>query len=168
MNNFFLYEGEIYWSAMDTVPELLGPTRSSNDNHPNSIPDALRQAFLNGSTYPIDDGITHGNDALTLLENRSTYTLFIYRFYRFHSFLKQHLNEYNANEIILMTFIMQKAPICFQQKKLSIERNRLQQKEFEEKVSNSLKEEQQLKEKLNLLTSNNKQLKEQVSYFIFI
>ncbi|CAF2972583.1 unnamed protein product [Rotaria sp. Silwood2] len=57
---------------------------------------------------------------------------------------------------------------CFQQKKLSIERNRLQQKEFEEKVSNSLKEEQQLKEKLNLLTSNNKQLKEQVSYFIFI
>ncbi|CAF2972595.1 unnamed protein product [Rotaria sp. Silwood2] len=116
MNNFFLYEGEIYWSAMDTVPELLGPTRSSNDNHPNSIPDALRQAFLNGSTYPIDDGITHGNDALTLLENRSTYTLFIYRFYRFHSFLKQHLNEYNANEIILMTFIMQKAPMSIQKK----------------------------------------------------
>ncbi|CAF3493123.1 unnamed protein product, partial [Rotaria sp. Silwood2] len=64
----------------------------------------------------VDDGITHGNDALTLLENRSTYTLFIYRFYRFHSFLKQHLNEYNANEIILMTFIMQKAPMSIQKK----------------------------------------------------
>jgi hypothetical protein len=51
---------------------------------------------------------------------------------------------------------------CFQQKKSAIGRNRLQQKEFEEKASNSLKEEQQLKEKLNLLISYTKQLKEQV------
>ena len=56
---------------------------------------------------------------------------------------------------------------CFQQKKSAIERNRLQQKEFEEKASNSLKEEQQLKEKLNLLISYTKQLKEQVSLFLF-
>jgi predicted ribosome quality control (RQC) complex YloA/Tae2 family protein len=55
---------------------------------------------------------------------------------------------------------------CFQQKKLAIERNRLQQKEFEEKASNSLKEEQQLKEKLNLLISYTKQLKEQVRSFV--
>ncbi|CAF4278483.1 unnamed protein product [Rotaria sp. Silwood2] len=52
---------------------------------------------------------------------------------------------------------------CFQQKKVSIERNRLQQKELEEKASSSLKEEQQLKEKLNLLISYTKQLKEQVA-----
>ncbi len=51
---------------------------------------------------------------------------------------------------------------CFHQKKAAIERNRLQQKELEEKASNSLKEEQQLKEKLNLLISYTKQLKEQV------
>ena len=51
---------------------------------------------------------------------------------------------------------------CFQQKKIAIERNRLQQKELEEKASNSLKEEQQLKEKLNLLIAYTKQLKEQV------
>jgi hypothetical protein len=54
---------------------------------------------------------------------------------------------------------------CFQQKKSAIGRNRLQQKEFEEKASNSLKEEQQLKEKLNLLISYTKQLKEQVRSF---
>ncbi len=54
---------------------------------------------------------------------------------------------------------------CFQQKKLAIERNRLQQKELEEKASSSLKEEQQLKEKLNLLISYTKQLKEQVRFF---
>jgi hypothetical protein len=53
----------------------------------------------------------------------------------------------------------------FQQKKIAIERNRLQQKELEEKASSSLKEEQQLKEKLILLTSYIKQLKEQVNYF---
>ncbi|UJR34301.1 hypothetical protein I4U23_021704 [Adineta vaga] len=51
----------------------------------------------------------------------------------------------------------------FQQKKISIERNRLQQKELQEKASNSSKEEQDLKEKLNLLISYTKQLKEQVA-----
>jgi hypothetical protein len=56
---------------------------------------------------------------------------------------------------------------CFQQKKVAIERNRLQQKELEEKASNSLKEEQQLKEKLNLLISYTKQLKEQVRLTFF-
>lgn len=55
---------------------------------------------------------------------------------------------------------------CFQQKKSAIQRNRLQQKEAEEKASNSLKEEQQLKEKLNLLISYTKQLKEQVYLFL--
>ena len=49
---------------------------------------------------------------------------------------------------------------CFQQKKIVIERNRLQQKELEEKASNSLKAGQQLKEKLSLLISSTKQLKE--------
>ncbi len=150
--------------------------------------------------------------------------------FKLQSFLKQRLNEYHVNETILMTFIMQNAPVsiqktnengkniiqrinllfffffedlksflknidtlftsinnrqldrlfsmrdsykfvdrlihCFQQKKLAIERNRLQQKEFEEKASNSLKEEQQLKEKLNLLISYTKQLKEQVRSFV--
>ncbi|CAF1541050.1 unnamed protein product, partial [Rotaria sp. Silwood1] len=52
---------------------------------------------------------------------------------------------------------------CFQQKKIAIERNRLQQKELEEKASNSLKEEQQLKEKLDVLILYTKQLKEQVA-----
>ncbi|CAF2050535.1 unnamed protein product, partial [Rotaria magnacalcarata] len=47
--------------------------------------------------------------------------------------------------------------------KLSIERNRLQQKELEEKALSSLTEEQQLKEKLTLLISYTKQLKEQVA-----
>ncbi|UJR34298.1 hypothetical protein I4U23_021702 [Adineta vaga] len=42
-------------------------------------------------------------------------------------------------------------------------RNRLQQKELQEKASNSSKEEQDLKEKLNLLISYTKQLKEQVA-----
>ena len=56
---------------------------------------------------------------------------------------------------------------CFQQKKLSIQRNRLQQKELEEKASSSLTEEQQLKEKLNLLISYTKQLKEQVTSILF-
>ena len=55
---------------------------------------------------------------------------------------------------------------CFQQETIAIERNRLQQKESKEKVSNSLKEEQQSKKKLNLLISYTKQLKEQVR-FIF-
>jgi hypothetical protein len=32
-----------------------------------------------------DDGIARGNDALTLLENRSTYTLFIYELHRVSS-----------------------------------------------------------------------------------
>lgn len=50
----------------------------------------------------------------------------------------------------------------FQQKKVAVERNRLQQKELEEKAANSLKEEQEIKEKLNLLISYTKQLKEQV------
>lgn len=57
---------------------------------------------------------------------------------------------------------------CFQQKKLAIERNRLQQKELEEKASNSSKEEQQLKEKLTLLISYTKQLKEQVKSNLII
>ncbi|CAF1322122.1 unnamed protein product [Rotaria sordida] len=52
---------------------------------------------------------------------------------------------------------------CFQQKKIAIERNHLQQKELEEKASNSLKEEQQLKEKLDVLISYTKQFKEQVA-----
>jgi hypothetical protein len=30
----------------------------------------------------VDDGIARGNDALTLLENRSTYTLFIHELHR--------------------------------------------------------------------------------------
>lgn len=55
----------------------------------------------------------------------------------------------------------------FQQKKIAIQRNRLQQKEFEEKAANSLKEEQQLKEKLNLLIAYTKQLKEQVTFFYY-
>ncbi|CAF3331453.1 unnamed protein product [Rotaria sp. Silwood2] len=203
-------EAEIDWSAIDTVPELLDPALTSNGTNPNSIADALRDAALNGLNHPIDDGIAHGNDALTLLENRSTYTLFIHELYRLQSFLKQRLNEYHVNETILMTFIMQNTPVsiqkinendlksflknvdsiftsiahrqldrlfsmrdsykfvdrlinCFQQKKVSIERNRLQQKELEEKASSSLKEEQQLKEKLNLLISYTKQLKEQVA-----
>ncbi|CAF0803382.1 unnamed protein product [Rotaria sordida] len=203
-------EAEIDWSAIDTVPELLDPALSSNGTHPNSIADALREAALNGSNHTNDDGVARGNDALTLLENRSTYTLFIYELYRLQSFLKQRLNEYHVNETILMTFIMQNAPVsiqkinendlksflknvdsiftsianrqldrlfsmrdsykfvdrlinCFQQKKIAIERNRLQQKELEEKASNSLKEEQQLKEKLYLLISYTKQLKEQVA-----
>lgn len=50
----------------------------------------------------------------------------------------------------------------FQQKKIAIERNHLQQKELEEKASISLKEEHELKEKLNLLILYTKQLKEQV------
>ena len=50
----------------------------------------------------------------------------------------------------------------FQQKKVAVERNRLQQKELEEKAANSLKEEQEIKEKLKLLISYTKQLKEQV------
>ena len=54
---------------------------------------------------------------------------------------------------------------CFQQKKISIERNRLQQKELQEKASNSLKEEQELKEKLQLLIVYTKQLKEQVKFY---
>ncbi|CAF2803747.1 unnamed protein product [Rotaria sp. Silwood2] len=71
-------EGEIDWSIINTVPELLYPTLSSNGTHPNSIPDACREATTNGSTHPIDDGIACGNDALTLLDNRSTYGLFIH------------------------------------------------------------------------------------------
>ncbi|CAF3533360.1 unnamed protein product, partial [Rotaria socialis] len=203
-------EAEIDWSAIDTVPELLDPALSSNGDHPNLLVDALREAALNGSNHPIDDGIARGNDALTLLENRATYTLFIHELHRLQSFLKQRLNEYHVNETILMTFIMQNAPTsiqkinendlktylknvdsifqsishrqldrlfsmrdsykfvdrlinCFQQKKLSIERNRFQEKELEEKASSSLTEEQQLKEKLNLLISYTKQLKEQVA-----
>ncbi|CAF0975254.1 unnamed protein product [Rotaria magnacalcarata] len=203
-------EAEIDWSAIDTVPELLDPALSSNGNHPNLLVDALQEAALNGSNHPIDDGIARGNDALTLLENRATYTLFIHELHRLQSFLKQRLNEYHVNETILMTFIMQNAPAsiqkinendlktylknidsifqsishrqldrlfsmrdsykfvdrlinCFQQKKLSIERNRFQEKELEEKASSSLTEEQQLKEKLNLLISYTKQLKEQVA-----
>ncbi|CAF3801218.1 unnamed protein product [Adineta steineri] len=206
----FDIETEIDWSGIDTVPELLDPALSSNGTHPNSIPDALREAALNGSTHPIDDGIARGNDALTLLENRATYTTFIQELHRLQSFLKQRLNEYHVNETILMTFIMQNAPSsiqkinendlktflknvdsiftsiahrqldrlfsmrdsykfvdrlinCFQQKKIAIERNRLQQKELEEKATNSSKEEQQLKEKLNILISYTKQLKEQVA-----
>lgn len=52
---------------------------------------------------------------------------------------------------------------CFMQKKNSIERNRFQQKELEEKASNASKEEQQIKEKLDLLISYTKQLKDEVS-----
>ena len=55
---------------------------SSNGKNPNSIPAALREAALNGATHPSDDGIARGNDALTLLENRSTYTLFLHELYR--------------------------------------------------------------------------------------
>ncbi|CAF4697094.1 unnamed protein product [Rotaria socialis] len=47
---------EIDWSDIDTVPELLDRALSSN----------------------VDDGIARGNDALTLLENRSTYPSFIH------------------------------------------------------------------------------------------
>ncbi|CAF1226820.1 unnamed protein product [Adineta ricciae] len=206
----FDIEPEIDWSAIDTVPELLDPALTSNGTHPNSIPDALREAATNGATHPTDDGIARGNDALTLLENRQTYTLFIHELHRIQSFLKQRLNEYHVNETILMTFIMQNAPSSvqkinendlktflknidsiftsvaqrqidrlfsmrdsykfvdrlvnsFQQKKVAVERNRLQQKELEEKAANSLKEEQEIKEKLNLLISYTKQLKEQVA-----
>lgn len=107
-------EEEIDWSAIDTVPELLAPALSSNGNHPNSIPDALREAALYGSNHQIDDGIARGNDALTLLENRSTYIAFIHELHRLQSFLKQRLNEYHVNETILMTFIMQNAPLSIQ------------------------------------------------------
>jgi hypothetical protein len=78
----------------------------------------------------VDDGIARGNDALTLLENRSTYTFFIHELHRvssiifeirnqfisfkLQSFLKQRLNEYHVNETILMTFIMQNAPTSIQ------------------------------------------------------
>lgn len=206
----FDVEAEIDWSGIDTVPELLDPSLTSNATYTNSLSEALKDAALNGATHPTDDGIARGNDALTLLENRSTYTLFLHELYRLQSFLKQRLHEYNVNETILMTFIMQNAPSsiqkvnendlksylknieniftwiqsrqldrlfsmrdsfkfvdrlvnCLQQKKSAIQRNRLQQKELEEKASNSLKEEQQLKEKLNLLISYTKQLKEQVA-----
>ncbi|CAF2003238.1 unnamed protein product [Rotaria magnacalcarata] len=50
---------------------------------------------------------------------------------------------------------------CFPQKKTPIKRNRLQQNDLDDKESNSLKEEQQLKEKLCLFISYIKQLKEQ-------
>ena len=82
----------------------------------------------------VDDGIARGNDALTLLENRSTYHSFIDKLHRvgffdvhrcflsstsrlsfqLQSFLKQRLNEYHVNETILMTFIMQNAPLSIQ------------------------------------------------------
>ncbi|CAF4267006.1 unnamed protein product [Rotaria magnacalcarata] len=52
---------------------------------------------------------------------------------------------------------------CFPQKKTPIKRNRLQQNDLDDKASNSLKEEQQLKEKLCLFISYIKQLKEQVA-----
>ncbi|CAF4483727.1 unnamed protein product [Rotaria sp. Silwood2] len=78
----FDIEAEIYWSGIDTVPELLDLVLTSNGNHPNSIPDTLREVATNGSTFPIDDGIARGNDTLTLLENRSTDTLFIHELYR--------------------------------------------------------------------------------------
>ncbi|CAF4506944.1 unnamed protein product, partial [Rotaria magnacalcarata] len=45
-------EAEIYWSGIDTVPVLLDPVLTSNGTHPNSIPGALREAALNGSTRP--------------------------------------------------------------------------------------------------------------------
>jgi hypothetical protein len=82
---------------------LLDPALTSNGTHPNSIPDALREAATNGSNHPsneslslslsvvdqsffslqlVDDGIARGNDALTLLENRQTYTLFIHELHR--------------------------------------------------------------------------------------
>ena len=51
---------------------------------------------------------------------------------------------------------------CFQQKKIAIERNRVQQSQLNDKVDNSLAEEQQVKEKMNALVSYTKQLKEQV------
>ncbi len=34
------------------LSELLDPALSSNGTHPNSIPAALREAALNGSTHP--------------------------------------------------------------------------------------------------------------------
>lgn len=93
----------------------------------------MRDAALNGASHPSshfllnlsnkmqlfvllsdDDGIARGNDALTLLENRSTYILFLHELYRLQSFLKQRLNEYHVNETILMTFIMQNAPLSIQ------------------------------------------------------
>ncbi|CAF5105974.1 unnamed protein product [Rotaria sp. Silwood1] len=78
-------EAEIDWSAINTIPELLDSALTSNGTHPNSIPDALREAVLNESTHPIDDGIARGNDAFTLLENRSTYIFFIHELYRVSS-----------------------------------------------------------------------------------
>ena len=55
----------------------------------------------------------------------------------------------------------------FQQKKIAIERNRLQQSELEEKASLCQKEEADLKEKLTLLVTYTKQLKEQVRILVF-
>ncbi len=40
---------------------------------------------------------------------------------------------------------------CFQQKKLAIERNHLQQKELEEKASNSLKKRTTIKRKIKFI-----------------
>ncbi|CAF1450133.1 unnamed protein product, partial [Didymodactylos carnosus] len=63
-----------------------------------------------------DDDTARGDDALTLLENRSTYILFMNNLNRLQSFLRQRLSEYNVNETILMTFIMQNAPFSIQNK----------------------------------------------------
>jgi len=106
---------EVDWSAIDTVPELVDPTLSSNGDNPHySISDAIRDAAFNGSSNNGSDGIARGNDALTILENRSTYAMFIGELHRVQSFLKQRLNEYRVDETILMTFIMQNAPASIQ------------------------------------------------------
>ena len=55
---------------------------------------------------------------------------------------------------------------CFQQKKIAIERNRLQQSQLNDKVETSLAEEQQVKEKMQALVSYTKQLKEQVRHLL--
>ena len=53
---------------------------------------------------------------------------------------------------------------CFKQKKVSIDRNRFQQQQLQEKAELARQEEQVIKEKSNLLISYTKKLKEQVRH----
>ncbi|CAF1555851.1 unnamed protein product, partial [Didymodactylos carnosus] len=106
----------IDWSAIDTVPELLDPSVDRNIPTTQSITDAINEAVIIEQQNERDGGIARGNDALTLLENRSTYILFMNNLNRLQSFLRQCLSECNINGTILMTFIMQNAPFSIQNK----------------------------------------------------
>ncbi|CAF1623098.1 unnamed protein product, partial [Didymodactylos carnosus] len=106
----------IDWSAIDTVPELLDPSIDLDIHTTQSITDAITDAVIIEQQNVQDDDTARGDDALTLLENRSTYILFMNNLNRLQSFLRQRLSEYNVNETILMTFIMQNAPFSIQNK----------------------------------------------------